>query len=83
MPQRCSWSGTRTEHFAGGNRTIHKLYLALMLVWYQQTDVQAVDTNSLCERFHRMLKDQFFEDSFCKGLCETVEQLQDNVNRYQ
>ena len=49
---------------------------------HRRTEVRSPQTNGICERFHRTLKEEFFLVAFRKTLYESVAQLQNDLDRY-
>lgn len=40
------------------------------------------ETNRFCERFHRTVKEEFFQVTFRKTLYESLDQFQADLDRY-
>jgi transposase InsO family protein len=59
-----------------------ELFLTISHVEHGRTQVGSPQTNGFCERFHRTVKEEFFSVAFRKTLCASVDQLQDDLNRY-
>ena len=58
-----------------------ELYLALNDIEYRQTKVKSPQTNGVIERFNKTILDEFFRIAFRKNFCESVEALQDDLDR--
>jgi transposase InsO family protein len=61
-----------------GNREHHEyqLYLAVENIDHSRTKAYSPQTNGICERFHRTMKDEFYSVAFRKRIYESLEQLQ-------
>jgi transposase InsO family protein len=61
-----------------GNREHHEyqLYLAVENIDHSRTKAYSPQTNGICERFHRTMKDEFYSIAFRKRIYQTLEQLQ-------
>ena len=82
---------TPVEHLLTDNgreycvRELHhhfELYLAINQIRHRRTEVRSPETNGFCERFHRTLKEEFFSVAFRKTTYESVDQLQEDLDRY-
>jgi hypothetical protein len=66
-------------------RAVHhpfELFLAISQIEHRRTDVASPQTNGFCERFHRTVKEEFFQVAFRKTLYESLDQLQADLDRY-
>lgn len=61
-----------------GNREHHEfqLYLAVENIDHSKTKARHPQTNGICERFHRTMKDEFYSVAFRKKIYNTIEELQ-------
>jgi len=59
-----------------------ELYLTVQQVEHRNTKVHSPKTNGFCERFNRTLKEEFFSVAYRKTLYESVQQLQDDLDRW-
>jgi len=75
-----------TDHgreFCG--RALHhpfELFLAISQIEHRRTEVASPETNGFCERFHRTVKEEFFQVAFRRTLYESLDQLQLDLDRY-
>ena len=53
-----------------------QLYLAVADVDHSKTRANSSQTNGICARFHRTIKDEFYDIAFRRKLCRSVEELQ-------
>ena len=60
----------------------YELFLAISQIEHQRTDVASPETNGFWERFHRTVKEEFFQVAFGKTLYESLDQLQADLDRY-
>lgn len=58
------------------------LYLVISQVHYCRAEVCSPESNGFCESFRRTVKEEFFSVAFRKTLCESVLQLQTDLDRY-
>lgn len=65
-----------------GNREHHEyqLYLAVENIDHWRTKAYSPQTNGICERFHRTMKDEFYSIAFRKRIYQTLEQLQTDAD---
>ncbi len=66
----------RVEHHA------YQLYLAVENIDHTKTKARHPQTNGICERFHRTLKEEFYDITFRKHLYNSLEELQQNLNKW-
>ncbi len=59
-----------------------ELYLAIRQIQHRRTDIASPETNGFCERFHRTVKDEFYSVAFRKTFYESLDQLQQDLDRY-
>jgi len=60
----------------------YQLYLAVENIDHCKTKVRHPQTNSICERLHRTLKNEFYDLTFRKKLYQNLEELQGDLNRW-
>lgn len=60
----------------------YELYLTVQQMEHRNTKVHTPKTNGFCERFNRTLKEEFFSVAYRKTLYESVQQLQDDLDRW-
>jgi transposase InsO family protein len=67
-----------------GNREHHEyqLYLAVENIDHSRTKAYSPQTNGICERFHRTMKDEFYSIAFRKRIYQTLEQLQTDADEW-
>jgi transposase InsO family protein len=66
----------RAEHHA------YQLYLAIEDIDHSRTKAYSPQTNGICERFHKTMKNEFYDVVFRKKLYRTLEELQTDVNEW-
>ena len=60
----------------------YQLYLALEDIDHSKTKARHPQTNGICERFHRTIKDEFYSIAFRKKIYHTLEELQRDVDEW-
>lgn len=60
----------------------YQLYLALEDIDHSKTKARHPQTNGICERFHRTMKDEFYSIAFRKKIYRTLEELQRDVDQW-
>jgi len=65
-----------TEYF--GNREWHEyeLYLEIEDIDHSKTRAKRPQSNGICERFHKMVQDEFYAVAFRKKLYHDLDELQ-------
>ena len=65
-----------------GNPTTHEfqLFLALNDVEHTKTKVRSPQTNGICERFHKTIKDEFYSIAFRRKIYLTLDELQKDLD---
>jgi len=68
----------------GGNPEHHEyeLYLALEDIDHTRTKAQSLQTNGICERFHKTILNEFYRATFRKKLYKTIEELQADLDQW-
>jgi hypothetical protein len=83
--------GVDVEHLLTDNgreycgRPLHhpfELFLTISHIEHRRTQVGSPQTNGFCERFNRTVKEEFFSVAFRKTLYASIDQLQDDLDRY-
>ena len=59
-----------------------QLYLAVEDIDHSKTKARHPQTNGICERFHRTMKDEFYSIAFRKKIYNSLEELQVDVNEW-
>ena len=66
--------GVEIEHLLTDNGREHcgrpvghplELYLAIQQIQHRRTDIGSPETNGFCERFHRTVKEEFYDSLYC------------------
>lgn len=71
-----------TEYCGKVESHAYQLYLAIENIDHSKTKARSPQTNGICERFHRTLKDEFYDIAFRKKIYTSVEDLQIDLNEY-
>ncbi|MEV8468672.1 integrase core domain-containing protein, partial [Fluviibacterium sp. DFM31] len=64
-----------TDRGKVGNHA-YQLYRAVEDVDHSRTEANSAQTNGICKRFHRTIKDAIYDIAFCKKLYRSVKALQ-------
>lgn len=70
------------REFCGTETHPFEVYLALNDLAHKRTKVRHPQTNGFVERFHRTVKEEFFEVALRETFYETVEALQADLDRW-
>jgi transposase InsO family protein len=67
-----------------GNRETHEyqLYLAIEDVDHSRTKAKSPQTNGICERFHKTIKDEFYSIAFRKKIYHSLEEIQEDADKW-
>ena len=60
----------------------YQLYLALETIDHSKTKARHPQTNGICERFHRTMKEEFYSIAFRKKIYHCIEELQQDVDAW-
>jgi len=60
----------------------YQLFLALNDIDHTKTKARHPQTNGICERFHKTIKDEFYSIAFRKKIYLTVEELQQDLDEW-
>ena len=71
-----------TEYCGRPERHDYQLYLALNDIDHTKTKAYSPQTNGICERFHRTVKEEFYEITFRKNLYTELEALQADLDAW-
>jgi len=71
-----------TEYCGKPETHAYQLYLAIEDVDHSRTKARSPQTNGICERFHRTMKDEFYSVAFRKKIYTTMDELQADVNEW-
>ena len=71
-----------TEYCGRADRHDYQLFLAINDIDHTKTKVKSPQTNGICERFHKTILQEFYQVTFRKKICETIEQLQNDLDEW-
>lgn len=71
-----------TEYCGLVEHHAYQLYLAVEDIDHTKTKARHPQTNGICERFHRTMKDEFYSIAFRKKIYNSLEELQTDVNAW-
>lgn len=69
-----------TEYCGKPDAHDYQLFLALNDIDHTKTKARHPQTNGICERFHKTIKDEFYSIAFRKKIYLTVEELQQDLD---
>jgi transposase InsO family protein len=64
----------KVEHHA------FELFLSIEDIDHSRTKAYSPQTNGICERFHKTMKEEFYDTAFRKKIYSSLEDLQTDVN---
>lgn len=71
-----------TEYCGKIEHHAFELYLAVENIDHSKTKARSPQTNGICERFHRTMKQEFYDIAFRKKIYNSVEELQIDVDEW-
>lgn len=71
-----------TEYCGKAENHAYQLYLGIENIDHTRTKASSPQTNGICERFHRTMKQEFYDIAFRKKLYQSLEGLQTDVNEW-
>jgi transposase InsO family protein len=69
-----------SEYCGNVERHEYQLYLALNDIDHTRTKAQSPQTNGICERFHKTIKEEFYSVVFRKKIYRSLEELQRDLD---
>lgn len=71
-----------TEYWGKVENHAYQLYLAIENIDHTRTKANSPQTNGICERFHRTLKNEFYDIAFRKKIYNSIEELQIDLDHF-
>lgn len=71
-----------TEYCGKVEQHAYQLYLAVEDIDHSKTKARHPQTNGICERFHRTIKEEFYDVAFRKKIYHSLEELQQDVDEW-
>jgi transposase InsO family protein len=71
-----------TEYCGKVEHHAYELYLAIENIDHSKTKVRHPQTNGICERFHKTMKNEFYDIAFRKKIYHSLEELQQDVDEW-
>jgi transposase InsO family protein len=71
-----------TEYCGNPERHEYELCLAIEDIDHTRTKTKSPQTNGICERFHRMVLDEFYRVAFRKKIYWTIKDLQADLDAW-
>lgn len=69
-----------TEYCGKVENHAYQLYLAMEDIDHSRTKANSPQTNGICERFHKTMKQEFYDIAFRKKIYSSIEELQLDVD---
>ncbi len=71
-----------TEYCGKVENHAYQLYLAVEDIDHTRTKARSPQTNGICERFHRTIKNEFYDTAFRKKLYGSLDELQVDLDAW-
>ena len=71
-----------TEYCGKREHHEYQLYLAVENIDHTKTKARSPQTNGICERFHKTIKDEFYAVAFRKKIYNSLEELQIDLDNW-
>ena len=71
-----------TEYCGKVENHAYQLYLAVEDIDHSKTKARSPQTNGICERFHKTIKEEFYDIAFRKKLYRSVDELQIDLDQW-
>lgn len=71
-----------TEYCGKSESHAYQLYLGIENIDHTRTKAASPQTNGICERFHRTMKQECYDIMFRKKLYRSLEEVQDDANEW-
>jgi len=71
-----------TEYNGSIENHEYQLYLAIEDIDHSKTKARHPQTNGICERFHRTIKEEFYDIAFRKKIYSTLDDLQADLDQW-
>lgn len=71
-----------TEYCGKVSEHAYQLFIAVEDIDHSKTKARSPQTNGICERFHRTMKQEFYDIAFRKKIYRTLEELQTDVDAW-
>jgi transposase InsO family protein len=71
-----------TEYCGKVEQHAYQLFIAVENIDHSKTKARSPQTNGICERFHKTMKNEFYDIAFRKKIYHTLEELQNDVDEW-
>ena len=71
-----------TEYCGKVEHHAYQLYMAIENIDHSKTKVRHLQTNGICERFHKTMKNEFYDITFRKKIYNSIEELQADADEW-
>ena len=71
-----------TEYKGTLENHAYELFLSVEAIEHTKTKAYSPQTNGICERFHRTLKEEFYDTAFRKKIYNSIDELQRDLDEW-
>jgi hypothetical protein len=71
-----------SEYCGSRERHEYQLYLAIEDIDHSKTKAKSPQSNGICERFNRTVKNEFYDIAFRKKIYSSIDQLQEDLDQW-
>lgn len=71
-----------TEYCGTLENHAYELYLSVEGIEHPKTKANSPQTNGICERFHKTMKEEFYDTAFRKKIYHSIDELQRDVDEW-
>ncbi len=71
-----------TEYCGRADKHDFQLFLAINDIDHTKTKVKHPQTNGICERFHKTILQEFYQVTFRKKVCSSIDELQVDLDKW-
>ena len=71
-----------TEFCGKIENNAYELFLSIENIDHSKTKAYSPQTNGICERFHKTMKQEFYDTAFRKKIYRNIEELQNDVDQW-
>lgn len=71
-----------TEYCGSPEHHEYQLYLAVENIDHSKTKAHSPQTNGICERFHKTVKDEFYSIAFRKKIYRSLDEIQTDLDHW-
>lgn len=79
----CVLTDRGTEYCGSREHHEYQLYLVIEDIDHTKIKAKSPQTNGICERFNRTVKNEFYDIAFRKKIYSSMEQLQEDLDQWR